>query len=249
MGQFGLFSPSRTAIALSAILALSPVTASAQSLFDLFFGGGQRRAATASSYADPNFDGRSESRRSTRSRSSSSYAGGGGGGGTAYCVRMCDGRYFPLNARGGDAVEACNSFCPAAPTKVFTGGAIENSYASDGKRYSDIPNAFVYRAKLVTNCTCDGKSPTGLKRVSIDDDDTLRKGDFVATAQGLMSYKGESRKTAQFSPISASSIPADMRRQLLATRVVPDRTAEEMKGADQAAIVSRNVDQRSQAAR
>ncbi len=40
-----------------------------------------------------------------------------------------------------------------------------------------------------------------------------------------------------------------MRKQLLITRVAPDRTAEEIKGAEEAAIVSRNIDQRNQAAR
>ena len=200
------------------------------------------RRAPASSYADPRYD-----RHEQRSRSGGVHVGGG----AAHCVRLCDGRHFPINGRGSNAAEICKSFCPASPTKVFSGGgAIENTFSSDGKRYSDIPNAFVYRAKLVPDCTCDGKSPTGLARVDAKDDDTLRQGDIVATDKGLMAYRGESRNTAQFSPInSASGLSPAMRRQLMATRVAPDRTAEEMKGADEAAVVSRNVDQRSQAAR
>jgi len=231
------------ALLAGVVITLSPVPASAQSLFDFFFGGGMRRAVTPShSYADPNHDG-----RGSRSR----YSGGSyvGSGGTAYCVRLCDGRYFPITNRTGNAAEICKSFCPAAPTKVFSGGAIEHAYSSDGKRYSDIPNAFVYRAKLVNDCTCDGKSPTGLARIDADDDETLRQGDIVATNKGLMTYRGEGRNaTAQFSPINPSSFSPAMRKQLMTTRVVPDRTPEEIKGADEAAVASRNIDQRNQAA-
>lgn len=244
MGRSGRFkrSPFRVGAALVGLfVALSPAPASAQSLFDLFFGGGMRRAAAPSSYADPNYDGRG----GNRARS----GGYVGGGGMAYCVRLCDGRHFPINNRNGNAAEICKSFCPASPTKVFSGGAIDHAYSSDGKRYSDIPNAFVYRAKLVPDCSCDGKSPTGLVRQNINNDDTLRQGDIVATGGGLMAYRGENRNTAQFSPINASSIAPAMRKQILATRVAPDRTPEEIKGADEAALVSRNIDQRNQAAR
>ena len=132
---------------------------------------------------------------------------------------------------------------------MFSGSTIDQSYSSDGKRYSDIPNAFVYRAKLVADCTCDGKSPIGLVRQDVDHDATLQQGDLVATNKGLMAYRGESRNVAQFTPINASSFSPVMRKQLLTTRVMPDRTPEEIKGADDAAIVSRNVNQRNQAAR
>ncbi len=129
----------------------------------------------SSSYADPHQDG-----RVSRSRyGGGSYVSSGpyvGGGGTAYCVRLCDGRYFPISNRTGNAAEICKSFCPASPTKVFSGSAIDQAYSPDGKRYSDIPNAFVYRAKLVTDCTCDGKSPTGLVRLDVNNDETLATG-------------------------------------------------------------------------
>ena len=36
-----------------------------------------------------------------------------GGGGQAYCVRTCDGRYFPITAGDGQSRAAsCNNFCP-----------------------------------------------------------------------------------------------------------------------------------------
>jgi hypothetical protein len=242
LSHFRRRSQLAAALLAAIVAALSPAPASAQNLFDLFFGGMRRAMAPASSYADPRQDG-----RVSRTRyGSGPYVGGGG---IAYCVRLCDGRHFPITYNTGNAAEICKSFCPASPTKVFSGSTIDQSYSSDGKRYSDIPNAFVYRAKLVADCTCDGKSPTGLARLDSKEDETLRQGDIVATNKGLMAYRGESRNTAQFTPINASSISPAMRKQLLAIRVAPDRTAEEMKGADEAAIVSRNVDQRNQAAR
>lgn len=248
MGRLSHLQLSRVftgAILTGIVLTLSPAPASAQSLFDFFFGGGMRRAvAPSSSYADPHQDMRGDGRGRY---GGSPYVSGGG---TAYCVRLCDGRHFPISNRNGNAADICKSFCPASPTKVFSGGAIDHAYSSDGKRYSDIPNAFVYRAKLVPDCTCDGKSPTGLARIDANDDDTLRQGDIVATSKGLMAYRGEGRNaTAQFTPINASSMSPAMRKQLLATRVAPDRTPEEIKGAEEAAVVSRNIDQRNQAAR
>ncbi len=57
---------------------------------------------------------------------------------TSYCVRTCDGRYFPLTMRGGATpAQICQSFCPASPTKVFSGSTIDNAIAASGERYPD----------------------------------------------------------------------------------------------------------------
>jgi len=43
-----------------------------------------------------------------------------GGGGQAFCVRTCDGRYFPVTASdNASKVASCESFCPASETKLF----------------------------------------------------------------------------------------------------------------------------------
>ena len=40
-----------------------------------------------------------------------------------FCVRTCDGRYFPVQAHAGlSAAEACRSFCPASQTRLYSGG-------------------------------------------------------------------------------------------------------------------------------
>jgi hypothetical protein len=109
------------------------------------------------------------------------------GGGQAYCVRTCDGRYFPISASDNQSRAAsCNSFCPASETKVVYGSNIDNAATESGKPYSELPNAFRYRNELVAGCSCNGKDQTGLAPVRIENDPTLRKGDIVAGADGLM---------------------------------------------------------------
>lgn len=191
------------AIAMS-IAAFAPQSASAQGFLDSLFGnfGGRPSRSLppqASSFASPfDFD-HSERRRS----SSGEYAGGGG---QAYCVRTCDGRYFPLQRSSSmSPVEQCKSFCPTAKTMVFHGGKIDTS-VSGGTRYADLDNAFVYKEKLIEGCTCNGKDPTGLAQVSVVTDPTLRAGDIVATNNGLQTVRNTGNKTAEFTPVTASQL-------------------------------------------
>ena len=131
------------------------------------------------------------------------------GGGAAYCVRGCDGRYFP--AQGTDAeskAQSCKSFCPASETSLVYGSNIDDATTENGKPYSDMPNAFRYRNEIVAGCTCNGKDPVGLAQVKIEDDPTLRKGDIVAGADGLVvaSRNANNRRgvAMNFSPLPES---------------------------------------------
>lgn len=180
----------------------------AQAFFDMFFHGQPRTAPpSVRSYADPNFDARSaDPRRERRDRIRAT-----GSGGVVYCVRLCDGRHFPINFRGGGP-ELCKAFCPASPTKTFSGSSIAEARSADGKRYTDIPNAFLYRERLVSDCTCNGNSPLGLARQDIAEDESLRRGDILATQQGFMSYRGDTRRHADFVPLDLKKAPKDVRR-------------------------------------
>src|SRR6201999_4135077 len=166
--------------AVLAALASAPAV-HAQDLFSNFFGmfGGQPRSRppmTPLAYAGE------EGTESGGSRGRVSY-----GGSQAFCVRTCDGRYFPISNSGNQSRAAsCNSFCPASETKVVYGGTIDSAVTDGGKPYSELPNAFRYRDELVAGCTCNGKDPTGLASVKIEDDPTLRRGDIVAGPNGLM---------------------------------------------------------------
>jgi hypothetical protein len=131
------------------------------------------------------------------------------GGGAAYCVRTCDGRYFPLTATGDQTrAEACKGFCPASETRVVYGGSIDSAATETGKPYSELPNAFKYRTELVAGCTCNGKDPGGLAKINVENDRTLRKGDLVAGANGLVvANKSADRRgaAANFTPASRSA--------------------------------------------
>ena len=129
------------------------------------------------------------------------------GGGQAWCVRTCDGRYFPI--AGPDAqskAASCNSFCPASQTEIVYGNDIDHAATSNGKPYSQLPNAFKYRNETVAGCTCTGKDQAGLASVPIDKDPTLRKGDIVAGADGLVIANPGSGKHAElnFTPVPDS---------------------------------------------
>jgi hypothetical protein len=136
-------------------------------------------------------------------------------GGQAYCVRTCDGRYFPITASDNQSRAAsCNSFCPASETKVVYGSDIDRATTETGKPYSELPNAFRYRNELVAGCTCNGKDQIGLAPIKIENDPTLRKGDLVAGANGLMvAGRGPDKRGASlnFSP-APESIRSQYRR-------------------------------------
>src|SRR5438874_1287610 len=82
--------------------------------------------------------------------------------------------------------------------------AIPDAVAPDGKRYSDIENAFLYRQRLVPQCTCNGKDAFGLAAIGVADDPTLRPGDMVATQRGLMAFTGARSRDGEarnFTPV------------------------------------------------
>ena len=125
---------------------------------------------------------------------------------SAYCVRTCDGRYFPISGSGGESrTKTCNSLCPASETKVVYGSNIDSAATDNGKPYSELPNAFRYRNEIVAGCTCNGKDQIGLAPVKIENDPTLRKGDIVAGENGLLvAGRSADRRGASlnFSPAS-----------------------------------------------
>jgi hypothetical protein len=119
------------------------------------------------------------------------------------------------------AADMCRAFCPAAKTKVFGGSKIDYSVAGDGQRYADLDNAFLYRERKVSNCTCNGKDAFGLATLDAESDPTLRPGDIVATNDGLVTYNGNRSNAADFTPIEESRGSNEWRRRLMAIKVTP----------------------------
>jgi hypothetical protein len=181
-------------------LALPAADVLAANFFDMLFGGGRRGIFSPPSplpsvrpSGDPSVGVLEGSRE--------------GGPSVSYCVRLCDGHPFPVQTTSGSAAQTCSSLCPAAQTKVFNGSTVDSAVSSDGKRYSSLPTAFVYRKQLVADCTCNGRSPGGLARIDAKSDPTLRPGDIVATNQGLLSYRGGGGK-ADFTPVQDRKLAA-----------------------------------------
>ncbi|MEK9283153.1 MULTISPECIES: DUF2865 domain-containing protein [unclassified Bradyrhizobium] len=182
MTRRSISKPALTAAALFAAaslsLALTTPPAYAEDFFSALFGGFRLRPPPQIQLPFPTDD----MPRYDTPRSRAVY-----GGGAAYCVRGCDGRYFP--AQGNDAeskAQSCKSFCPAAETSLVYGSNIDDATTDSGQSYSDLPNAFRYRNEIVTGCTCNGKDTVGLAPVKVEDDPTLRKGDIVAGRNGLV---------------------------------------------------------------
>lgn len=220
----------RRAIVVSAILAAPLLVASApvsaEGLLDFFFGGfqkPQRQAPTTSSYADP-FTGQQAtpdqgSAPPTRTAS--------GGSGPAFCVRACDGKYFPLMRGSASPAQMCQAFCPASTTKVYFGSTIEGASSATGERYADSENAFAYRKALRADCTCNGHGPAGLAPVDLTLDNSLKAGDVVATTDGLVAYTGVRlgmEQTADFTPVASyPGLTAEVRARLGEMKVAPVR--------------------------
>ena len=204
--------------AVASVVAL-PRMASAESIFDFFFGGFQKqqqRQGQASFFADP-FGLNQQGAPPPRPVASAS--------GPAFCVRSCDGKYFPLARGNATPVQMCQAFCPASATKVFFGSSIDGAYASNGERYADSENAFAYRKALRADCTCNGRDPAGLAPVDLTLDTSLRPGDVVATTDGLVAYSGVRTGiglTAEFTPVgSYPGLTAETRARLGEMKVAP----------------------------
>ena len=104
--------------------------------------------------------------------------------------------------------EFCKNACPAAETKVYSGSSIETATA-DGKPYGKIANAFRYRNEFVPGCTCQGEGKFGLAHIRIEDDKTIRIGDIVANANGLMVASHTGRKGIIFTRLKAARLKAE----------------------------------------
>jgi len=214
--------------ALSATLIVAAPSPARAGFLDFLFGGAQERPpADMNSYAEPPAPGMPPpgGRESLRLNGSTGHA-------VAFCVRLCDGQHFPLeHLTNATPVESCRAMCPASKTKVFYGSEIDHA-ASDGAHYSDLDSAFVYRQRLVANCTCNGKDAFGLAPFDLSADPTLRPGDIVSTKDGFQAYAGKHGQGDAFTPVDSAKVVAELNSGFSRPRLVrrgrePDAAAEE----------------------
>jgi len=215
-------------------LLVAPQVAFAEGLFDFLFGGSQKQqhqaAPQASPFADP-FDSNPQGPPQPRPAVA--------GSGPAFCVRSCDGKYFPLTRGAASPVQMCQAFCPASATKVFYGSSIDGASAANGERYADSENAFAYRKALRADCTCNGRDPAGLAPIDLALDGSLRPGDVIATSDGLVAYSGVrigNDLAPDFTPVASyPGLTAEVRARLNEMKVAPvraDMTANDAPAAD-----------------
>jgi hypothetical protein len=114
---------------------------------------------------------------------------------------------------------------PGQRHQGFYGSNIDSAAAGNGERYADSENAFAYRKALRADCTCNGRSPSGLAPVDLTLDTSLRSGDVVATTDGLVAYTGVrfgADQTAEFTPVASyPGLTADVRARLGEMKVAP----------------------------
>lgn len=147
-------------------------------------------------------------------------------GGQAYCVRTCDGFYFPVGRPTAGASRAaqadiCQRQCPGAEVALYSAGgnaSIEQAVGPRGQSYASLRTAFRFRERVDAACTCAGASTNGLARVPITHDPTLRPGDVVVTDAGVRVFAGGSRfpyRQADFvAARSYGRLPADIRQRV-----------------------------------
>jgi hypothetical protein len=214
---------SAAVLAAGVVTFAAPDTASAEGLFERLFSGfhhsRERSAPAPAAFADP-FTSLARALSPpppTRQRTESS------GPSRGFCVRTCDGRYFPVQASGGaSAAEMCHAFCPAAETKVYSGSNIDYATARNGERYADLDTAFLYRKRMVQGCSCNGRDAYGLAHINVAEDPTLKQGDVVMTKNGPVAYSGGKNRTAEFTPVrSYSGFSKSYREMLSALKLMP----------------------------
>jgi uncharacterized protein DUF2865 len=208
------------AATLVGAVTLAPAQVSAENLLDFLFGGMKQQARQGQPQPglfDP-FGLNQQPQQAAPARVA--------GSGPAFCVRSCDGKYFPLTLRGSATpVQLCQAFCPATATKIFYGGSIDYATSSTGERYADSENAFAYRKSLRADCTCNGRDPAGLAPVDLALDSSLRAGDVVATTDGLVAYTGVrvgNNQSADFTPVASyPGLTSELRARLGEMKVAP----------------------------
>lgn len=216
-----LFTLSAGALATGIVNFAAPDAASAQGLFETLFGGlrrsVERPASVPTAFADPFTSLARAINPPPAQRADSS------GPSKGFCVRTCDGRYFPVQASAGaSAAEMCHAFCPAAETKIYSGSNIDYAVSRDGSRYVDLDNAFLYRDRMIQGCTCNGRDAYGLAHINVAEDPTLKQGDVVMTQNGLVAYSGGKNKTAEFTPVrSYSGFSKNYREMLSELKLMP----------------------------
>ena len=129
-----------------------------------------------------------------------------------FCVRTCDGYFFPLiKSEFVTRQQSCEYACPSAPMAVYEGSAIEQAQNHRGEKYELLPAAFSFRDKVTQHCSCNRPedSQAFFTRISRADP-TLRAGDIILDRIEALVYRG-----SDFAPAEGSSFVSSWTRERL----------------------------------
>lgn len=177
------------AMALGTALVV-PAPAGAQDLLDFLFGGDEA-APAARETKRPSGDVRFGPGRAARNE------GGGSGRGSShtggYCVRTCDGYFFPLiKSARATRQQSCNFACPSATVEIYDGSSIESSRSARGQTYKALMDSLAGRTEASARCSCnDPLTSAAHSREAARTDPTLQTGDFVIEDEGPLVFGRE----------------------------------------------------------
>jgi hypothetical protein len=143
--------------------------------------------------------------------------------GGAFCVRSCDGYFFPMPGVGkGNQQSMCEMACPSATVDVYRGGSIETSKNARGQSYAALANAFSFRSKVTEKCGCNAAETSQAHALkSLRQDPTLRNGDIVFDGAGASVYRGATFASAETSAMVSASARKTIKAVLALPRAAP----------------------------
>lgn len=124
--------------------------------------------------------------------------------GGGYCVRACDGYYFPLiKSSAISGQRSCEFACPSARVELYHGETIEEARNAKGDRYSTLPVAFSFRDRLTAGCSCTNPAASHDYYLRLSrKDPTLRAGDVVVGENEAFVYSGADLANLSHAPSS-----------------------------------------------
>lgn len=187
----------------------------AQSFLDDLFGPDEPSSARKASGrntegAGSRGGGQGQTGRAERGQQRGEEGGDGAsfGSGTEFCVRTCDGYFFPLIKSAQQTKQAsCEYACPSAPVAYYHGASIESARNLKGEKYTALPTAFKFRERVSQGCACHPPEESQQHSLKIvGNDPTAHSGDIVVGQKGAFVYQGK------------QAIPIDRSRQLSAAQ-------------------------------
>jgi hypothetical protein len=209
---------------LALSLAMTPAPGAAEGLLEFLFGPDPSTQQAAPRPREPGPARRAKLQgelRFARPRDGGGVSSDPSVGG--FCVRSCDGYYFPLiKSTRATRQQSCEMACPSAQMEIYDGSTIETARNRKGQRYSALPRAFAFRDKANGACACnDPRTSQAYFEQSARNDPTLQSGDVIVETDGAFVYRG-----SQLVPLSSASFVSPALRDRLRAMLRRSRAVE-----------------------